>query len=84
MYALTLNPYVDPAVSPYEPPVTEYVVATDNGEYPTISVHVYPLVPASHSRKYDKIADPPLLAGAVHDSSNLDTVDVESLVGADI
>lgn len=23
LYALTLNPYVDPAVSPYEPPVTE-------------------------------------------------------------
>ena len=84
LYALTLNPYVDPAVSPYEPPVTEYVVVTDNGEYPTISVHVYPLVPASHSRKYDKIVDPPLLAGAVHDSSNLETVDVESLVGADI
>lgn len=83
LYALTLNPYVLPAVRPVDPPVTEYVVTVENGEYPTTYDHVAPLVPESHSRKYERIDEPPLLGADkdVHESSNLDTVDVDNLVG---
>ncbi len=40
-------------------PVTSSVVTSEAGELPTKSYHVTPLVPASHSRKYEVIAEPP-------------------------
>lgn len=81
LYAVSLNPYVAPGVSPVVPPVTEYVVKVESGEYPTISDHVAPLVPASHSRKYDSIDEPPVTVGADQESSNLEDNELVSLVG---